>query len=111
MTKDDGCALCGAISGELVDSAEVAVLQPLVTRAPVHLLVVPVRQFGSVTDMLATAPELMQALAAEALRRIRALRLDESGFRLVMNSGPDTDQTIGHPHLHVIGGMHLTPHP
>ena len=28
----------------------------------------------------------------------------ESGYRLIMNSGPDARQTVFHIHLHLLGG-------
>jgi histidine triad (HIT) family protein len=31
----------------------------------------------------------------------------ESGYRLVVNTGPDAGQTVSHLHLHLIGGKHM----
>jgi histidine triad (HIT) family protein len=33
--------------------------------------------------------------------------LNEQGYRLAWNHGPDTSQTIAHPHLHLLGGRPL----
>ena len=33
----------------------------------------------------------------------------ESGYRLLMNSGPDAGQTVPHLHLHLLGGDRLGP--
>jgi histidine triad (HIT) family protein len=30
--------------------------------------------------------------------------IQESGFRLIINTGPDANQTIPHVHMHLLGG-------
>jgi histidine triad (HIT) family protein len=30
--------------------------------------------------------------------------IDERGYRLVVNSGPDAGQSVDHLHMHVLGG-------
>jgi histidine triad (HIT) family protein len=77
----------------------------------VHLLVVPTHHYESLAEMLADEPAIMGCMASEAMRCVFEHGIALTGFRLVMNSGPDMDQAIAHPHLHVIGGGHLTPHP
>ena len=38
----------------------------------------------------------------------RDQRLDEEGFRVVVNDGPAGCQSVYHLHLHVLGGRQLT---
>ena len=33
--------------------------------------------------------------------------VDQSGYRLVFNSGPDAGQSVFHVHLHLIGGRKM----
>jgi histidine triad (HIT) family protein len=103
--------LCGAIETEQSSDTGVVILRPLVERAPVHLLAVPIRHYDSVAEMVADDPEIIGRLAREAMTQARARGIDRTGFRLVMNSGPDTDQVVAHPHLHIVGGTHLAAHP
>ena len=35
--------------------------------------------------------------------------LDEGGYRLVVNSGPDAGQEVPHIHMHILGGGELGP--
>jgi histidine triad (HIT) family protein len=35
------------------------------------------------------------------------LNLKESGYRLVINTGPDAGQSVHHLHLHLIGGRKM----
>ncbi len=72
-------------------------------KAPVHVLVVPKR----VVPRLAAAGEEDEALLGKLLlaTRIVAEKLDllESGYRVVINSGPDAGESVPHLHLHVLG--------
>jgi histidine triad (HIT) family protein len=34
--------------------------------------------------------------------------IDEKGFRLVVNTGTDGGQTVGHLHVHLLGGRRMT---
>ena len=42
-----------------------------------------------------------------AVHVARTLGLDETGFRVVVNVGPDGGQSVSHLHLHLLGGRPL----
>jgi histidine triad (HIT) family protein len=44
-------------------------------------------------------------VVAEEMARRENVTL--SGYRLVLNQGPDASQTIAHPHVHLLGGRQL----
>ena len=77
-------------------------------KAPVHVLVVPKRVITS----LAATTEADQALLGKLLAatRIVAEKLDllESGYRVVINSGPDAGESVPHLHVHVLGKRPLS---
>lgn len=77
-------------------------------QAPVHVLVVPVREGKAVRDF--TGPE-GQALLGKLLQFAASvatdLGLDREGYRIVANTGQHGGQTVDHLHLHVLGGRHL----
>jgi histidine triad (HIT) family protein len=72
-------------------------------KAPVHVLIVPKR----VIPRLAEAHETDQALLGKLLltSKIVAEKLDllVSGYRVVINSGPDAGESVPHLHVHVLG--------
>ena len=72
-------------------------------KAPVHVLIVPKR----VVPRLAEATENDQLLLGRLLLATRevAQKLDllTTGYRVVINSGPDAGETVPHLHVHVLG--------
>ena len=71
-------------------------------QAPVHALIVPKR----VVPRLADATESDQALLGKLLLVARDLakKLDlSSGYRVVINSGPDAGESVPHLHVHLLG--------
>ena len=76
--------------------------------APVHVLVVPKGEYVSNADFCAAAPaELIAGFWRAVGRTANLLGLDEPGYRLVANHGPDANQIVFHFHVHIIGGRHM----
>jgi len=76
--------------------------------APVHVLVVPKGEYVSNADFCALAPsELIVGFWRAVGKTAAALGLDEPGYRLVANHGPDANQVVFHFHVHIIGGRHM----
>ena len=72
-------------------------------QAPVHLLLVPKKPL----DMLASAQAEDQALLGHLLlaagRIARQFKID-GAFRLVINNGEASGQSVFHVHLHILAG-------
>ena len=77
-------------------------------QAPIHVLVVPKGEYVSHADFSASAPTELIAGFWRAVGRVATgLGLDEPGYRLVANHGPDANQIVFHFHVHIIGGKTL----
>jgi histidine triad (HIT) family protein len=61
---------------------EIVAFPPLRSETPVHLLIVPVRHFASLPEMIESSLELVGAAAQVAGRLADALGLVESGIAL-----------------------------
>jgi len=76
--------------------------------APVHVLVVPKGEYVSNADFSASAPDALIAGFWRAVARTATvLGLNESGYRLIANHGPDATQVVFHFHVHIMGGRQL----
>lgn len=82
---------------------EVIAFHDVDPKAPVHVLIVPKRAI----TRLAEATEADQGLLGKLLltTRIVAEELDllTSGYRVVINSGPDAGESVPHLHVHMLG--------
>lgn len=77
-------------------------------KAPVHILVVPKRVIQRVAESRSEDRELLGHLLFTAGQIARSESLADSGFRLVINNGPDGGETVPHLHVHLLGGRSLT---
>jgi cyclic dehypoxanthinyl futalosine synthase len=47
-----------------------------------------------------------QGMKVGQVARIKGVA--ESGYRVIVNNGPDSNQTVPHLHVHILGGRHMT---
>lgn len=75
-------------------------------QAPVHVLVIPKRPIESLAGITGDDAVLLGHIVVVATQLARRLGLD-SGYRLVVNCGPDGGQSVDHLHVHLLGGRRL----
>lgn len=79
-------------------------------QANVHVLVIPKTAHVSFADFTAkAAPEIVAGFFRAVGSVARALGLEETGYRLLSNMGPDSHQEVPHFHVHLFGGHALGP--
>jgi histidine triad (HIT) family protein len=76
-------------------------------QAPVHVLLVPKRVIPRLGEAKPDDHALLGHLLVKAGEVARSLGIGESGFRVVINHGPDGGETVPHLHLHILGGRHM----
>lgn len=108
----DDCIFCRIGSGQILaqivfQDEELMVFRDLAPKAPSHLLIIPKRHITSLAETDLEDRELLGKLLHRAVETARQEGL-EKGFRTVINTGSDGGQTVGHLHLHVIGGRQMT---
>ena len=72
-------------------------------QAPVHVLIVPKRAIPRLAQASESDQALLGQLILTATKVARDLGLNESGYRVVINSGPDAGESVPHLHLHLLG--------
>ena len=108
----DECLFCrivgGAIPATIVyQDDQVTAFRDIQPRAPVHVLVVPNQHVASTNDLEDGHDEIAGRLLRAARLIAEQEGVAESGYRLVVNTGPDAMQSVAHIHVHVLGGRHL----
>jgi histidine triad (HIT) family protein len=76
--------------------------------APVHILVVPRKPIPRIADAKEEDKAVLGHVLLKAVEIAREQGVGESGFRLVLNNGPDAGESVPHLHLHVLGGRTLS---
>ena len=72
-------------------------------QAPVHVLIVPKK----VVPRLGAASEADRALLGKLLLvagdLAKQMGIEKTGYRVVINSGPDAGESVPHLHVHLLG--------
>ncbi len=76
-------------------------------QTPTHILIMPKRHIASLAETTDKDEALLGRMMIVATRLARQEGVEKSGYRLVVNSGPDARQVVQHLHLHVLGGRAL----
>lgn len=76
-------------------------------QAPVHVLIVPKRVIPRLAETTESDQSLLGRLILTAAKVARDLGVSESGYRLVINSGPDAGESVPHLHVHLLGKRSL----
>ncbi len=75
--------------------------------APVHILVIPNRHIATINEAVPEDAALLGRLVLTAQTLARQQAVDQRGYRLVINVGPEGGQSVYHLHLHLIAGRRL----
>jgi len=105
------CLFCkivaGEIAGEIVHADDTTVaFRDVNPQAPTHVLVVPRSHYANAAELAAHEPSTVADLVATAAK----IAADDglgAGYRMVLNTGPESGQTVFHAHLHVLGGRSM----
>ena len=108
----EDCVFCQIISdkaaGKIVYRDEqVTVFWDRSPATPVHLLVVPNRHITSLNQVNEEDEGLLGHMIVVAKQLAKEQGVDQDGYRLVINTGPNSGQSVFHLHLHLIAGRLL----
>lgn len=107
------CIFCKIGAGQIpakvvLQDEQILAFEDLNPQAPVHVLIIPKRHIGALSERRAGDQALLGRLLEAAAQIADKKGIAESGYRVVANSGRDGGQTVLHLHLHVLGGRHMT---
>lgn len=85
----------------------VIALRDIKPAAPVHVLIVPRKAIARIADASPQDHAVLGHMLLKAAEVAAKAGLRDSGYRLVINNGPDAGESVPHLHLHILGGRHL----
>jgi histidine triad (HIT) family protein len=106
------CLFCRIAQGELEadvvhSSDHVVAFRDINPQAPVHILIVPKEHIESARALKDRNAGMLVEIVQTAAHLARAEKVDQSGWRLVTNVGPDAGQSVHHLHFHLLGGRKM----
>ena len=101
--------LAGEIESDPVyDDQHVYAFRDINPQAPVHVLVIPKHKLTSFADVRETDTEVLGEFMRGVSRVAAQLGLEDGGYRVVFNTGPNAQQTVQYLHAHIIGGRPMS---
>jgi histidine triad (HIT) family protein len=106
------CIFCRIIAGEapgeiLYQDERVTAFRDIHPVAPTHVLIVPNNHLASVNEMTGEDEATLGHLFTVARLVAKQEEVQDSGYRLIINTGPHAGQVIHHLHMHLIGGQRM----
>jgi histidine triad (HIT) family protein len=107
-----GCLFCNIIERKVpskivLENDHALSFEDIRPVAPKHALVIPKKHIVGIHEAAPEDTALLGELLALARATAEKLGLDQGGYRLVINQGPDAGQSVFHLHVHVLGGRAL----
>ena len=104
------CIFCKIAAGEIpativYKDEQVTAFRDLHPAAPTHVLIIPNRHIASINEALPKDESLLGHLFVAARKIAETEGINESGYRVIVNTGEHGGQTIHHLHMHVLGGQ------
>ena len=108
-----GCIFCKIVGGEIPAEVlhrdeQVIVIRDINPQAPTHLLVLPTTHLPSIREIEAENASLAGHMTVVANEMARREGVFDRGYRLAINCGDEGGQTVGHLHMHVLGGRQMS---
>ncbi|MCP4293447.1 MAG: histidine triad nucleotide-binding protein [bacterium] len=106
------CLFCKIAAGEIpcnevFSTDNLIAFHDISPQAPTHILIIPRRHISGLDEISNNDQELMGELLTCAKTIATKEGLQDNGYRFVINQGSDGGQTVGHLHLHILGGRAL----
>ncbi len=113
-TQDPDCIFCRILAGQapgeiIYRDEQVTAFYDIHPVAPVHVLVVPNRHIASLNEIHPEDGAVLGRMLSLARELAAREGVQHSGYRLVVNTGPDAGQIVYHLHLHLMGGRRMPP--
>jgi len=106
------CIFCRIIAGQsaaqiLYQDEAVSAFRDIHPVAPTHILIVPKKHIPSVNDIEEGDESLLGHLFSVARQLAKQEGVEQTGYRLIVNTGLHAGQGVYHLHMHLIGGQRV----
>lgn len=110
------CLFCRVVKREtpakvVYEDQNTVVIRDINPQAPTHLLAIPKKHFSAVHEVPPSEGGFFDNLLRAVSAVLEQEKLIDYGYRLVVNSGRRSGQSVFHIHVHILSGrpMHWPP--
>ena len=112
MSNNHDCVFCKIIRGELpskkvYEDDKIIAFHDIAPNAPVHVLVIPKEHIPSMNFVNEENSQIIAEIMVLIPKLANELKVDQSGYRVVVNCGSDGGMAVEHLHFHILGGRPL----
>ena len=107
----EDCVFCKIRKGELPSSKlyeddDFMIIKDINPQAKIHLIAIPHMHVPYIDMMTEEGALLLGKIMSKISHMQEELGITE-GYRLIINQGENAGQTVGHVHIHILGGAKL----
>ena len=100
--------LVGEIRSEIIYEDDfVFAINDINPVARIHILIIPKKRIDTLNQINEEDTTLLGHMVLVAKNLAKEQKIDDTGYRILMNTNSDAGQTVYHIHLHLIGGEEL----
>ena len=108
----EDCIFCKIINGEIpsekvYEDEEILAFKDINPAAPVHILVIPKKHIKSLLEVNEEDSKIIAKIYEVINKIVKDMKMEEDGFRVIVNCGKDAGQEVMHLHFHLLGGKKL----
>ena len=108
-----GCLFCkiatGAFNTHFVhEDKNIVAFNDISPQAPHHILIIPKKHIATINDFSDEDTVLVGKLMQTAKKIAHDLKINEEGYRVLMNCNKNGGQAVYHVHFHLLGGRHMS---
>ncbi len=109
----EDCLFCRIVRKEIpsrivAENELLMAFEDIRPQAPVHILIIPKEHFARLAEAGEHREKILGRLLLAAAGIARDKGLDRTGYRVVINNGPDSGQEVFHLHVHLLGGRKMS---
>lgn len=109
---ENNCVFCKIVNKEIpanvvYEDELIMAFHDIRPQAKVHILIIPKEHIPNNTYFEGRHKTLIGHIILKANEIAKMFEIDKTGFRLIINTGPDSGQEVFHVHWHLLGGEPL----
>ena len=107
----NSCIFCKIRNGEipseiLFKDEDFMIIRDIEPQAKIHLLAIPAEHNATIDLLTEKGAETLGRILGKISKMQNQLGLQD-GYRIIVNQGKNANQTVGHIHIHLLGGEQL----